>query len=188
MQATEVTIENLTPYENNPRRNEDAVAAVANSIKEFGFKVPIVIDAGGTIVAGHTRVEAAKRLGMKTVPAIVADDLTPEQIRAFRIADNKVAEKATWDLDKLRKELETIEELFDFTGFGFNPYELDAVEYDYEPEGFDEVLIDEYSENENDYLARRRVIIKYEPEEAEALAQLLGLETIDKVTYRIEEL
>lgn len=91
-------LETISPYEKNPRKNDDAVEYVANSIREFGFKVPIVIDKDGVIVAGHTRYKAAKKLKMENVPCIVADDLTDEQIKAFRLADNKTAEKATWDL------------------------------------------------------------------------------------------
>lgn len=83
----EKKIEEVVPYENNPRNNDKAVKFVANSIKQFGFKVPIIIDKNGVIVAGHTRLKAAKKLGMKMVPCIVADDLTPEQVKAFRLAD-----------------------------------------------------------------------------------------------------
>lgn len=84
----------LTPYENNPRNNDEAVEPVANSISEFGFKVPIVATPDGEIINGHTRWKAAKKLKLKTVPVIIADDLTEEQVRAFRLADNKVAEIA----------------------------------------------------------------------------------------------
>ncbi len=87
-------IDDLKPYENNPRFNDDAVEYVANSIKEFGFKVPIVIDKDNVIVAGHTRYKASMELGLEEVPCIVADDLTDEQVKAFRLADNKVGEKA----------------------------------------------------------------------------------------------
>lgn len=104
MQIVELNIEVLKPYEKNPRKNDDAVEYVANSIKEFGFKVPIVIDKDNVIVAGHTRYKAAKRLNIKKVPCIIADDLTPEQIKAYRLADNKVAEKAEWDFDLLNGE------------------------------------------------------------------------------------
>lgn len=100
MKVVEMKIEDVKPYENNPRNNEEAVQYVANSIKEFGFKVPIIIDKENIIVAGHTRLKAAKKLGMEKVPCIMADDLTDEQIRAFRLADNKVGEKATWDEKK----------------------------------------------------------------------------------------
>lgn len=112
------SVDELREYENNPRNNEKAVAAVAASIELAGFKVPIVIDGNGVIVAGHTRLKAAKQLGMQTVPCIVADDLTDEQIRAFRLADNKVAELAGWDFDKLEAELEQLRGL-DMTAFGF---------------------------------------------------------------------
>lgn len=116
----------LRPYEKNPRKNDEAVKYVQESIKQFGFKVPIVIDRDFVIVAGHTRYKAAKKLDLKEVPCIVADDLTDEQIKAFRLADNKVAEKAEWDFNILSAELD---ELFDFdmTAFGF---EDDAISSD----------------------------------------------------------
>ena len=116
-------IDEIIPYENNPRLNDNAVDYVANSIKEFGFKVPIIIDKDNIIVAGHTRLKAAKQLGLEEVPVIKADDLTDEQIKAFRIADNKVSEKAEWDLDKLSIELQDIN--FDMSEFGFDDIELE---------------------------------------------------------------
>lgn len=94
MNVKEINIKDIRPYEKNPRKNNSAVAYVAESIKQFGFKVPIIIDKNNVIVAGHTRYKAAKKLGINTVPAIIADDLTDEQIKAFRLADNKVAEQA----------------------------------------------------------------------------------------------
>ena len=113
-----MNIKELKEYTNNPRNNEEAVGPVAESIKEFGFKVPIIIDKDNVIVAGHTRYKAAKKLKLKTVPCIIADDLNEEQIRAFRLADNKVSEIATWDLDLLDVELDNIlnidMEMFDF--------------------------------------------------------------------------
>jgi ParB-like chromosome segregation protein Spo0J len=111
-------LDELREYENNPRNNDNAVAAVAASIKEFGFKVPIVIDAAGVIIAGHTRAKAAAQLGLSSVPCIVADDLTEEQIRAFRLADNKTGELAGWDFDKLDAELELLAGM-DMAAFGF---------------------------------------------------------------------
>ena len=108
----------IVPYENNPRRNTEAVKYVANSIKEFGFKQPIVIDKDGVIVAGHTRYLASRTLGLKEVPCIIADDLTPEQIKAYRLADNKVGEIATWDWDALVEELAVVD--FDMSDFGFS--------------------------------------------------------------------
>lgn len=111
-------IDDIIPYENNPRKNDDAVDVLANSIKEFGFKVPIIIDKENVVVAGHTRLKALQKLGYKNVPCIVADDLTDEQIKAFRLADNKVAEKSEWDFNKLDLELDEID--FDMTEFGFD--------------------------------------------------------------------
>lgn len=101
-------LDDLTPYENNPRLNDGAVDAVAKSIEEFGFKVPIVIDKDGVIVAGHTRLKAAKQLAINEAPCIIADDLSEEELKAFRLADNKVSELAGWDWDKLEEELEKL--------------------------------------------------------------------------------
>lgn len=118
MEIQEKKIKELIPYEKNPRKNDAAVEYVANSIKEFGFKVPIVIDKNGVIVCGHTRYKAAQRLKLKTVPCIIADDLNDEQIKAFRLADNKVTEKSEWDFDLLYEELDGIFDIdmeeFDF--------------------------------------------------------------------------
>ena len=113
-----IKLNQLHPYKNNPRKNDAAVDYVAKSIKEFGFKVPIIIDKNYDIVAGHTRYKAAKKLGLKEVPAIVADDLTDEQIKAFRLADNKVSEFAEWDFEILGEELDSILNI-DMTDFGF---------------------------------------------------------------------
>lgn len=101
-------IGDIRPYEKNPRKNDGAVKYVVQSIKDFGFKVPIVIDKDGVIICGHTRYKAAIRLKLKEVPCITASDLTDEQIKAFRIADNKVSEYAEWDLDLLNEELADI--------------------------------------------------------------------------------
>lgn len=108
----------LIPYINNPRKNDNAVDAVASSINNFGFKVPIVVDGDNEIVNGHTRLKAAKKLGLTEVPVIVADDLTEEQIRAFRLADNKVSELAEWDMDALKVEMEQI--TMNMQQFGFD--------------------------------------------------------------------
>ncbi len=124
MNIKEININELKEYENNPRNNDEAVEPVANSIKEFGFKVPLVIDKDNVIIAGHTRLKAAKKLKLKTVPCIIADDLNEEQIRAFRLVDNKVGEIATWDYNALNFELENILELdmevFDFDMSGID--------------------------------------------------------------------
>ena len=117
LEIMEKPLSELHPYERNPRKNKDAVKSVAASIQSFGFKVPIVVDTAGTIIAGHTRYLAAKKLGMKTVPCIIADDLTEDQIKAFRLADNRVAEIATWDQELLPMELADI--VMPMTDFGF---------------------------------------------------------------------
>lgn len=120
-------VEDLKPYVNNPRFNDEAVEQVANSIKEFGFKVPMVIDKDNVIVAGHTRYKASLELGLKEVPCIVADDLTEEQVKAFRLADNKVSEKAQWDLELLEEELDNLD--IDMSEFGFDDNILDSDEF-----------------------------------------------------------
>jgi ParB-like chromosome segregation protein Spo0J len=105
MQIEQWEIDRIKPYDKNPRRNDKAVEAVAKSIKEFGFRQPIVVDAGGVIVVGHTRYKAALKLGLATVPVHVAADLSPQQARAYRIADNRTNETADWDIDLLPIEL-----------------------------------------------------------------------------------
>lgn len=133
----------LIPYEKNPRKNDGAVPAVAASIEEFGFKVPIVIDKDGVIVAGHTRLKAAKKLGMAEVPCIIADDLTPEQVKAFRLADNKTGELADWDFGLLDDELAELG-AFDMTAFGFEE----------QPEDPNEAVEDDYDEEREEIQAR----------------------------------
>ena len=115
-----VDINTVIPYENNPRNNDQAVEYVANSIKEFGFKVPIVVDKNNVIVTGHTRLRASKLLGLKEVPIIKAEDLTEEQIKAFRLADNKVSEFAKWDENMLNIELDDLDINMDDFGFEFD--------------------------------------------------------------------
>ena len=157
-------VKDLIPYEKNPRKNDEAVKNVKASIEQFGFKVPIVIDADGVIVAGHTRLKAAKELGMKEVPCIVADDLTPEQIKAYRLADNMTASKSEWDVELLNTELLDLEANFDMSDFGFeiNPptWRYDFSEFDEENDsmhGMEEVQIAvtvpaKHREAVNDYL------------------------------------
>jgi len=126
MKIIEKRIEELIEYENNPRHNEAAIGKVAASIEAFGFKVPIVVDKDNVIVCGHTRKKAAERLGMQTVPCIIADDLTDEQIKAFRLADNKTSEFAEWDFDKLSEELAELRDMdFDMLAFGFDNFEIE---------------------------------------------------------------
>lgn len=137
MNITDIRTCDLKPYENNPRLNEDAVDLVAASIDEFGFKQPIVVDKDLIIIAGHTRWKAAQKLGLETVPCIQADDLTPAQVKAYRLADNKVAEAAQWDLDALKFELE----------------ELDNMDFDMEPFGFETETFDEQIAEDDNFEA-----------------------------------
>ena len=125
MKIEQWDIDRVRPYEKNPRRNDKAVQAVADSIREFGFRQPIVVDGDGVIVVGHTRYKAAVKLGLKTVPVHVAADLTPQQARAYRLADNRTAENAEWDVDLLPIELgELRDEGFDLKLAGFSDKEL----------------------------------------------------------------
>jgi len=119
-------IERPIPYARNARVIPDsAVGKVAASIKEFGFKSPIIVDGEGVIIAGHTRLLAAQRLGMETVPVIVADDLTPAQVKAYRLADNRTAQESTWDMDLLSIELEELAGLdIDVSLTGFDDSDL----------------------------------------------------------------
>ena len=142
IQIITINIDDLLEYENNPRLNDTAVDAVAASIKEFGFKVPIIIDSNNVIVAGHTRVKACRKLGITEIPAVIADDLTEDQINAFRLADNKTHELALWDDKKLLEELEKIS--LDMIQFGFEDLE-DLLEEDVFEDDFNEDEL--YSEN-----------------------------------------
>ena len=125
MKIIEMDISEVIPYANNPRNNAAAIDAVAASIREFGFKVPVVIDRNNILITGHTRLEAAKKLGLEKVPAIRAADLTEAQVKAFRLADNKVGEIATWDDSALAAELQALDDLdFDMSDFGFSEDDL----------------------------------------------------------------
>ena len=116
-----VSIDKIKPYKNNPRNNKKAIDKVAKSIREYGFKVPCVLDSNFVLITGHTRYEAAKKIGMKKIPCIIADDLSTAKANAFRIADNKVAEYSTWDMEKLKEELSKIQlEDIEFDEMGFD--------------------------------------------------------------------
>ena len=116
MEIQKLAIEKVIPYIRNPRKNENAVEKVTSSIHEFGFRQPIVVDSENVIIAGHTRFEAAKRLGMETVPVHVAKGLTEQQVKAYRIADNRVAQESDWDMDLLKLELQELDDP-ELTGF-----------------------------------------------------------------------
>lgn len=125
MKIEEKRLEEIRPYKNNPRLNEAAVDAVAASIKEFGFRVPVLLDKGGTIIAGHTRYKAAKLLGLERIPCIVIDGLTDEDVRQLRIVDNKTQELAKWDFALLADELEEIRGI-NMDAFGFAAFDEEA--------------------------------------------------------------
>lgn len=119
MKIVDFKLKDLKPYDNNPRHNVKAIKPVKESILKFGFKVPLVIDKNNVIVCGHTRFYASKEIGLEKVPCIVADDLTEEQINAFRIVDNRTSDFAEWNFDKLAEELSDLQD-FDFEPFGFD--------------------------------------------------------------------
>lgn len=133
MRVQNIKIDKIKPYENNPRLNDAAVDGVAESIRQFGFKVPLVIDKNNVIVCGHTRYKASLKLGLESVPCIKADDLSDDKIKAFRLADNKVSELAEWDVEKLKIELEEIS--LDMSDFGFD-IALDDIELEEDDEGY----------------------------------------------------
>ena len=143
MQIVNKNIEELIPYINNPRKNDGvAVDKVASSIKNFGFKVPIIIDSKNEIVAGHTRYKASQKLGLKEVPCIIADDLTEQQIKAFRIADNKTSEFAEWDMELLEIELEGLDDIF--TGFDEEEFDdIMGIDKEVEEDDFEVEIPDE---------------------------------------------
>lgn len=167
MQIVEKELTWLKPYANNPRDNESAVEPVANSIKEFGFKVPIVATSDGEIINGHTRFKASKLLGLKKVPVIISDDLTEEQIKAFRLADNKTGELADWNEELLAKEMEKLD--FNLEQFGFekladefdeedneeDPYTSKITTPTYEPTGEEVYLQDLVDTTKRDELIRK---------------------------------
>ena len=137
-QIVYISLDEIQPYEQNPRRNDQAVEAVSNSIEKFGFNVPIVVDKDNVIIAGHTRWLAAKSIGMKDIPAIIADDLSEEEVKQYRLVDNKVAELSTWDFGLLEEELADID--IDMSLFGF-----ENMSNDDDPEVED----DEFSESDD---------------------------------------
>ncbi len=173
-------ISELKEYENNPRNNEEAVEAVANSIKEFGFKVPIIITKDNVIIAGHTRYKASHRLGLLEVPCIVADDLTDEQIKAFRLVDNKTSELTTWDLEKLAIELEGLD--LDMSLFGFE-HQLEEAEETHEDD-FDigeELEKEPFSQFGDIYILGKHRLLCGDSTKEEDFKTLLGDEQADLI-------
>lgn len=157
----------LIPYENNPRDNAGSIAVVKKSIADFGFKVPIIVDADNVIIAGHTRLMAAQQLNITEVPCIVADDLTPEQVRAFRLADNKSAEMSEWLPSELAKELEELMSSgIDMSAFGFDTDEFD-IDYD--------GLTDSFSLPDGDKANVEQMTFTFSSEQAELVRRALSM-------------
>lgn len=176
-----IKISDVKEYDNNPRQNDSAVDVVAASIKEFGFKVPIIIDKDNVIVAGHTRVKACKKLGIEEVPAIIADDLTEDQINAFRLADNKTHEFASWDEAKLIAELEKIK--VDMFQFGFEDLES-ALEVDVFDDDFDAEELyrdDPYAKRGDIFVLGKHKVMCGDSTLSDDVKKLLGAEIIDMV-------
>ena len=186
MKIVNKKIEELKPYENNPRHNEDAVKYVKNSIEQFGFKVPIVITKDNVIVTGHTRYKACQELGFEEIPCVIADDLTEEQIKAFRIADNKTGEISFWDNDLLADEIRDMD--IDMTDFGFGDFELNILLGDFKPDDYDDELIEEYERPESELLKKKRLIINYETDEEEQFLKDLFKTDDLKVLYDVKEI
>ena len=191
-------VNTLTPYERNTKQHDQKqIDNVANSIKRFGWQQPIVIDENGVVVIGHCRLLAAKKLGLQEVPVTVASGLTDEEIRELRIADNKTNE-SPWDFGNLQIELGDL----DFEGFDLDfgnaeevnddasPVSDDPEEDDeFTPEAYDDELLKEYKEHENEFLAKKRVIITYAPEREMQLCELLGVDIDNlKIVYDLSEL
>lgn len=174
-----LNVSDLKEYENNPRKNKKAVAAVAESIKNFGFKNPIIIDKDGVIIAGHTRKAAAEQLGLETVPCIIADDLTPEQAAAFRLADNKTAELAEWDFEKLNAEIKALADfpvsMADF-GFDLSEFEERKEVEEVEPEEEEEAeeIVPRMKAGEVWQLGRHRLMCGDSTDKADVLKLLDG--------------
>ncbi len=181
MQIVNKKVGDLIPYINNPRNNDNAVDAVASAIKNFGFKVPIVVDSKNEIINGHTRLKAAQKLGLEEVPVIVADDLSEEKVKAFRLADNKVSELATWDMEALSMELSEISNLelnFDMSEFGFE--ELEEIKEVVEDENFDVTPPEEPTAKLGDIyqLGRHRLMVG-DSTDIEQVSALMGEQKAD---------
>lgn len=150
-------INEIKPYKNNPRKNDNTVDYLVNSIKDFGFRVPIIIDSNNVIVSGHTRYKAAEKIGMKDIPCIVAEGLSDKELSAFRIADNKVSEHSKWDIEKLFYEMDM--ESIDYTNYGFLDLELSTIKTGNDSSDFEPKLQPQFSNFEitNDQIEKRAI-------------------------------
>ena len=190
MNIVNMKITDIRPYENNPRINDAAVEAVARSIKEFGWQQPIVVDKDMVIIVGHTRLKAAEQLGLTEVPVVVAEHLTPEQVQAYRIADNKTGEIAEWDYTLLPMELKDLQNAdFDLSVLGFDTDELDKLlngdaedtiaEGETEPDAVPEVPEDAVSKRGEIYRLGEHLLLCGDSTRKEDIAKLMGEEKAD---------
>lgn len=164
-------IKSIRPYEKNPRRNDEAVDAVAASIREFGWQQPIVVDKDGVIIAGHTRYKAAKKLKCDTVPVVVADELTEDQVKAYRLADNKTGELAEWDMTLLDDELAALTDM-DMSLFGFDAALLSEAQEAIDDE-YDEPVPEEPTAKVGDiYRLGRHILMCGDSTDAESVQKL----------------
>lgn len=178
MEIQVVPIGNVIPYENNPRVNDDAVGYVANSLKEFGWQQPIVVDRNFIIIAGHTRLLAAQSLEMTEVPVVIASELSAGQIKAFRLADNKVSEKSYWDDDKLQNEMSELVS-FNMNEFAFESFETGTAFGDDDTSSLNDNSFDEPDDLVDMFNGNIKVTFKDAQEMAEA-REFLSLGKSDK--------
>lgn len=187
-------VNELAPYANNARINDQTVPYLINSIKRFGFKVPLVVDGEGVIVAGHTRLKAALEMGMSRVPCVVADDLSEEELKAFRLADNKIAEMSSWDYEKLDEEMKSLEmdgftEMADFGFASFDSGEGEGGDFsggELPPElAGKDLTPDKLPDAGSDAPTAARIIITFDENERGALAEILGVKELppEDVSY-----
>lgn len=180
----------LKPYANNAKvHTAEQINAIKNSIAKFGFNDPIAVWKDNEIIEGHGRLLAAMEMeNIDTVPVIRLDHLTDKERKAYIIAHNKLTLNTTFENDLLGEELKSIIDEIDMTDFGFGNFEIEVLTQDFTPEPFVEDEVAEYDEHGKEFLKSERVIITYKPEEEDLVKQLLGVDVIDKVAYKITEL
>ena len=190
MEVKEININDIKPYGKNAKKHDEKqIDNVAESIKRYGFIQPCVIDKNNVLVIGHCRFLAAKKLKLKTIPCVYVDTLTDDEVRQLRLLDNKLNE-SDWDFCLLAEDIDGL----DFSGFDIDWELPKSNAYDdeeYVPEGYDEEMLKEYEDHSEEFLAKRRVMITYSPEDEGALCEYLGIDPEKdklKVVYTFEEL
>lgn len=190
LQVEYVNKEELKAYVNNAKKHSpEQVESIKKSIKKFGFNDPIAVWKENEIIEGHGRLLAVMEMDdIKEVPIIRLDNLTDKERKAYTIAHNKLTMNTGFDNDLLGEELKSIMDEIDMTDFGFGDFELSVLTEDFEPTPYDDEEIEEYSENGEKFLAKKRVIITFDEEQEEAIAKLLGVDEIKKVVYDAKEI